>query len=62
MLFGFAWSLAYHLLNGIRHLVQDAGLGYDIEDFVRNSWISVIGSIVLVLLAWAVVATQWGHA
>ena len=62
VLFGFAWSLAYHLLNGIRHLVQDAGLGYDIEDFVRNSWISVIGSIVLVLLAWAVVATQWGHA
>jgi succinate dehydrogenase / fumarate reductase cytochrome b subunit len=42
--------------------VQDAGLGFDIPDFVRNSWISVIGSIVLVVLAWAVVATQWGHA
>jgi succinate dehydrogenase / fumarate reductase cytochrome b subunit len=62
VLFGFSWALAYHLLNGIRHLVQDAGLGFDIPDFVRNSWISVIGSIVLVVLAWAVVATQWGHA
>jgi succinate dehydrogenase / fumarate reductase cytochrome b subunit len=62
VLFVFAWTLAYHLLNGIRHLVQDAGLGYDIPDFVRNSWVSVIGSIVLVLLAWAVFAAQWGHA
>jgi succinate dehydrogenase / fumarate reductase cytochrome b subunit len=62
VLFGFAWSLAYHLINGIRHLAQDAGLGFDIPDFIRSSWISVIGSIVLVVVAWAVVAMQWGQA
>lgn len=61
VLFGFAWSLAYHLVNGIRHLLQDAGLGFDVPDFVRSSWISVIGSVVLVVLAWAVVAMQWGR-
>lgn len=31
ILAGFVWSLSYHLLNGIRHLVWDVGLGYDIR-------------------------------
>lgn len=52
LLFGFSWALAFHLLNGIRHLVQDAGLGFSIPDFVRSSWLSIIGSLVLVVLAW----------
>src|SRR5271170_6582971 len=29
VLLGFVWSLAYHLLNGIRHLVWDIGYGFD---------------------------------
>ena len=62
VLFGFSWALAYHLLNGIRHLVQDAGAGFAVPDFVRSSWISIVGSAVLVLLAWAFVLTQWGGA
>ncbi len=62
VLFGFAWSLAYHLINGIRHLVQDAGYGYAIPDFVRNSWISVIGSVALVVVVWGIVLVRWGQA
>jgi succinate dehydrogenase / fumarate reductase cytochrome b subunit len=62
VLFGFSWALAYHLVNGIRHLVQDAGYGYAIPEFVRSSWLSVIGSLVLVALAWGVVLAHWGHA
>jgi succinate dehydrogenase / fumarate reductase cytochrome b subunit len=61
-LFGFTWALAYHFINGIRHLVQDAGYGFAIPDFVRSSWISVIGSIVLVALAWGVALATWGQA
>ena len=60
--FGFSWALAFHLLNGIRHLVQDAGAGFAIPDFVRSSWISIVGSLVLVALAWGFVLTQWGGA
>lgn len=60
-LFAFSWALAYHLVNGIRHLVQDAGHGYAITDFVRSSWISIIGSVVLVALAWAIVLVRWGQ-
>ena len=58
----FSWALAYHLVNGIRHLVQDAGHGYAIPEFVRSSWLSIIGSFVLVALAWGVVLAHWGHA
>jgi succinate dehydrogenase / fumarate reductase cytochrome b subunit len=61
-LFAFSWALAYHLVNGIRHLVQDAGYGYAIPEFVRSSWLSIVGSLLLVALAWGVVLAHWGHA
>ncbi len=62
VLFGFSWALAFHLINGVRHLLQDAGFGLAIEDFVRSSWVSIIGSVVLVVLVWAIVLQQWGQA
>jgi succinate dehydrogenase / fumarate reductase cytochrome b subunit len=62
IMFGWSWAMAFHLINGIRHLVQDAGLGYRIESFVRSSWISVIGSLVLTALIWMAAMTQGGGA
>ena len=62
LLLGFSWALAYHLLNGIRHLVQDAGHGWSIPEFVRSSWISIIGSVLLVVVAWGIVLVRWGQA
>ena len=62
ILFGFSWALAFHLINGIRHLVQDAGYGWSIPEFIRSSWISIIGSVVLVLVVWAIVLMRWGQA
>jgi succinate dehydrogenase / fumarate reductase cytochrome b subunit len=62
LLIGWSWALFYHLCNGIRHLIQDAGAGYAIAQFVRSSWLSVIGSIVLTLLVWAYVLTTGGAA
>ena len=62
VLFGFSWALAYHLINGIRHLVQDAGHGWSIPEFVRSSWISIIGSVVLVVVVWGIVLMRWGQA
>lgn len=52
LLFGWTWSLAYHLLNGIRHLIQDAGYGYSIPAFVRSGWLASIGSLALTALVW----------
>ena len=62
ILFGFSWALAFHLINGIRHLVQDAGYGWSIPEFIRSSWTSIIGSVVLVLVVWAIVLMRWGQA
>jgi succinate dehydrogenase / fumarate reductase cytochrome b subunit len=62
ILFGWTWAYAYHLLNGIRYLVQDAGYAYKIASFVRNGWISVIGSLVLTALIWVVAMMSRGGA
>jgi succinate dehydrogenase cytochrome b subunit len=62
LMIGWSWALFYHLCNGIRHLIQDAGAGYAIAQFVRSSWLSVIGSVVLTLLVWAYVLTTGGAA
>lgn len=62
LLVGWTWSLAFHLLNGIRHLLQDAGLGFSIAQFVRNSWLAVIGSFILTIAVWAWVICAGGLA
>lgn len=61
-LFAWVWTFAFHLLNGIRHLLQDAGMGYAIAAFVRSSWASVIGSLLLTLLVWVAVYAKGGMA
>jgi len=62
LLFGWSWSLFYHLCNGIRHLIQDAGFGYEISQFVRSSWLSIVGSVVLTIATWAWVMMAGGAA
>ncbi len=51
-----AWSYAlfYHLCNGIRHLVWDAGKGLEIKDVYTSGYIMVIASLLLTAAAWAV--------
>lgn len=51
-LLGWTWCFAYHLCNGIRHVVQDFAIGFSIPAFVRSSWLSVIGSLVITALVW----------
>jgi len=62
VLLGVTWALSYHLLNGIRHLLQDGGLGFSIPQFVRSSLISMIGSVLLTAIAWGVILVRWGQA
>ena len=62
VLFGFSWALAYHLLNGIRHLVQDAGYGFSIPAFIRSGWLSVVGSLLLTGFIWGFIIAKGGWA
>ncbi|RDS80553.1 succinate dehydrogenase, cytochrome b556 subunit [Dyella monticola] len=62
LLIGWTWSFFFHLCNGVRHLVQDAGAGYTIVQFVRSSWASVIVSLLLTLIVWGYVLSAGGAA
>ena len=59
-LFAWSWAFAYHLCNGIRHIVQDFGHGYSIPAFIRSSWMSVIASLLLTGLIWGYVLAGGG--
>lgn len=53
LLLGWTFSLFYHLANGIRHLVWDAGLGLDLKTAYMSGWLVVVGAVVLTVIAWA---------
>ncbi|MEM1081972.1 MAG: succinate dehydrogenase, cytochrome b556 subunit [Pseudomonadota bacterium] len=48
------WTMAlfYHLLNGIRHLIWDAGMMMDIPSARRSAWVVVLLALSLNLLIW----------
>ena len=60
MLFGWSWSLCYHLCNGIRHLAWDIGWGFEIPRMNQTGWIVVVVSIVMTALIWACVIARGG--
>ncbi len=51
-----AWSFAlfYHLCNGIRHLLWDAGFFLDLKSAYATGWTVVVLAGVLTALAWGV--------
>jgi len=57
-LFGFTLSLVYHLLNGIRHLLWDAGWGFEIPEFYASGWAVAGLTVVFTLLIWLVASAS----
>lgn len=55
LLFGWTFALFYHLLNGIRHLFWDAGMGFELPQVRASGWFVVIGSVVLTAITWWIV-------
>jgi succinate dehydrogenase / fumarate reductase, cytochrome b subunit len=57
VLFGFVWSLAYHLLNGIRHLAWDVGYGFNVHTASRTGvlvfTLSIFAAIAVFVYAYA---------
>jgi len=51
-LFGWTFCLMYHLMNGIRHLVWDAGGWLELEQ-ARKSGVHCVGAaVVLTVVSW----------
>ena len=52
ILIGFTWSMSFHLLSGIRHLVWDLGYGFEIKTANISGIIVIISSLALTILFW----------
>lgn len=52
LLFGWTVALFYHLANGIRHLLWDAGRGFELRTVYASGWTVVIVTAALSLIAW----------
>ncbi|MDY0022625.1 succinate dehydrogenase, cytochrome b556 subunit [Arenimonas caeni] len=61
-LFGFSACLVYHLLNGIRHLVWDAGHGYEIPKAYASGYAVITLAIIFTAVLWYVGLTAGGAA
>jgi len=52
ILIGFTWSMTFHLLSGIRHLVWDMGYGFEIKTANRSGIIVILSSLILTTFFW----------
>jgi len=52
VLFGFTASLVYHLFNGIRHLLWDAGRGFDIPAVYRSGYTVWVLTAIVTVAIW----------
>ncbi|MBY6262427.1 succinate dehydrogenase, cytochrome b556 subunit [Azospirillum sp. 412522] len=59
LMFGWSAALFYHLCNGIRHLVWDAGKSFELTDADRNNKVVLVATAVLTVLTWIVGLAVW---
>ena len=50
---GLTLSFFQHMSSGIRHLVMDAGAGFELKVNRMGAWATVIASVTLTVLYWA---------
>ena len=54
ILIGFVWSMCFHILSGIRHLVWDLGYGFEIKTAKISGIIVIISSFILTIIFWLI--------
>lgn len=54
-LLGFSFAFFYHLLNGARHLVWDAGSGFEKRTARLSGWLALLGALLLTASFWAAI-------
>jgi succinate dehydrogenase / fumarate reductase cytochrome b subunit len=59
LLFGWSVALIFHFFSGIRHLVWDAGFGFDPPDYNITAWGTLIATGVCTVLVWIVGLVIW---
>ena len=62
ILFGFTFSLFYHLCNGIRHLAWDIGWGFELPKLRASGIAVVVVSLGLTVVSWIAAYSVAGGA
>jgi succinate dehydrogenase / fumarate reductase cytochrome b subunit len=52
ILIGFAWTMSFQILSGIRHLAWDLGYGFEIKTANISGIIVIISSLILTVIFW----------
>ena len=52
ILVSFTWSMSFHLLSGLRHLIWDLGYGFEIQTANISGIIVIISSLALTIIFW----------
>ena len=52
ILIGFTWSMIFHSLSGVRHLIWDLGYGFEIKTANISGIIVIIFSLALTIIFW----------
>lgn len=60
VLFGFTFSLFYHMCNGIRHIGWDLLLGFELPTLRLTGVVVVISAAALTVITWLVAYGQVG--
>lgn len=60
VLFGWTLALMYHFFASLRHLAWDAGYGFSLPATHRSGWITVIATLAITVLIWAIGLSLWG--
>ncbi|HEY1858486.1 succinate dehydrogenase, cytochrome b556 subunit [Acidocella sp.] len=59
VLIGFTVALFYHFCNGIRHLMWDAGRGFELPDMHRSGKSVFVATVVLTVVFWVIAFLVW---
>jgi succinate dehydrogenase / fumarate reductase cytochrome b subunit len=54
VMFGLTVAIFFHLANGIRHLVWDAGEGFEIKTADASGWAVIVFGVVAAVVTWIV--------
>lgn len=49
-----SWALFYHLLNGVRHLLWDAGWLLNLKGAYSSGWAVIVLSVLATIVLWGV--------
>jgi succinate dehydrogenase / fumarate reductase cytochrome b subunit len=60
VLFGFTLALVYHAMNGVRHLLWDAGIGIGLKAANRSGLIVYGLTLLTTLVIWVVAYQSMG--